>query len=133
MYRMASAWRDDMAFCASFSVYEVFHLLKKMLYHPDPPGREVLQRPFYTIRGWGPGGDCDDKAIAAGAWMHLREIPFRFVAVSNTQNKPLHHVYTEINIGGRGWIAFDPTYAFNVLGRPMAYFPVKYYLPGTEG
>lgn len=62
--------------------------------------------------------NCDDKAICAGAWCNLNNFPFRFVAVSMNKDKQLHHVLTEI-FYRKQWITFDPTYRFNVLGRPM--------------
>lgn len=120
MYRLAWAWREDMGIYAASPLHEVFNLLKQIPYMPDPPDTEHLQRPFYTLNNMGAGGDCDDKAIAAGAWANLNRIPFRFVAVSKSPEKDLHHVFTEMYINGE-WIAFDPTYAFNVLGRPVAY------------
>lgn len=109
-----------MAQYASATLQEVFDLLKNIPYQADPPDREHLQRPFYTLNEMGEGGDCDDKAIAAGAWAFLRRIPFRFVAVSKSPEKELHHVFVEMYINGK-WEPFDPTYAFNVLGRPVAY------------
>lgn len=120
MYRLAWAWREDMAGYAASSLQEVFDLLKNIPYKADPPDSEHLQRPFYTLNEMGAGGDCDDKAIAAGAWANLRGYPFRFVAVSKFADKDLHHVFTEMYIQ-QTWFPFDPTYAFNVLGRPTAY------------
>lgn len=127
MYRMASAWKQDMAPYASMSAAQVFNLLRLIPYRPDPPDVEFLQRPLHTIRMTGQGGDCDDKAIAAGSWAHLNGIPYRFVAVSRFPDRPLHHVYAEMYIGTR-WIAFDPTYSFNVLGRPMCEYPQRVVL-----
>ena len=118
MYRIAYAWRDDMAAYASLSLNELFTLLKNIPFNADPDDTELLQRPFYTLNQLGRGGDCDDKAICAGAWCHLNRLPFRFIAVAVTPATELHHVLTEIYYRGQ-WIEFDPTYAFNVLGRPL--------------
>ena len=126
MYRIASAWRDDMAPYASMSLHELFDMLKDIPFHPDPDETELLQRPFYTLTGAGPGGDCDDKAICAGAWCNLRGIRFRFVAVSRSR-APLHHVFTELYLKDTWW-NFDPTYAFNVLGRPDIAYPQRQVL-----
>lgn len=127
MYRLASAWAQDMAPYATYSLSQTFQLLKALPYRPDPPDVEFLQRPLYTLSRTGGGGDCDDKAIAAGAWATLNRIPYRFVAVSRYKDRPLHHVFTEMYIGGK-WIAFDPTYSFNVLGRPMCEYPQRVLL-----
>ncbi len=131
MYRLASAWRDDMAPYASMSPQELFDFLKDIPFNADPDdetgeGMEFLQRSYYTVTQSGPGGDCDDKAICVGAWANLRNIPFRFVAVSRS-DEPLHHVLTELYIQGVWW-NFDPTYAFNVLGRPDIAYPQRQIL-----
>lgn len=118
MYRIAYAWKDDMAAYASMSMSELFDFLKKIPFNADPLDTELLQRPFYTVNQLGRGGDCDDMAICVGAWCHLNRLPFRFLAVSMNPDGVLHHVLTEIFYRG-SWIEFDPTYAFNVLGRPL--------------
>lgn len=118
MYRIAYAWKDDMAAHASMNLNELFDLLKNIPFNADPNDTELLQRPFYTLNQLGCGGDCDDKAIAVGAWCNLNKLPFRFLAVSMQPDGVLHHVLTEIFYRGK-WIEFDPTYSFNVLGRPL--------------
>ncbi len=126
MYRFADAWRDDMAPYASMTLQELFDLLKSIPFHADPEDMEYLQRPFYTLNQLGRGGDCDDKAICVGAWANLNGIPFRFVAVSRDET-PLHHVLTELYIQNVWW-NFDPTYAFNALGRPDCIYPQRQIL-----
>ncbi len=134
MYRIAYAWKDDMAAYASYSMQELFDLLKKIPFNADPDDTELLQRPFYTLNQIGKGGDCDDKAICAGAWCHLNRLPFRFLAVSMQPDGQLHHVLTEIYVStyerpSQGtWIEFDPTYSFNVLGRPLKAYTNRLYL-----
>lgn len=118
MYRIAYAWKDDMAAYATLNLSELFNLLKNIPFNADPVDTELLQQPFYTLNQMGRGGDCDDKAICVGAWCHLNKLPFRFLAVSTQANGELHHVLTEILYHG-SWIEFDPTYRFNVLGRPL--------------
>jgi len=127
MYRMAFAWADDMAPYASLNLQELFDLLKNIPFHADPADTEFLQRPWYTLTQSAVGGDCDDFAICVGAWATLRGIPFRFVAVSRSKNADLHHVLTELYLENR-WIEFDPTYAFNVLGRPLQVYPKRLIL-----
>lgn len=127
MYRIAFAWQEDMAPYASMSLQELFDLLKNIPFLADPKDTESLHRPWFTLNQIGDGRDCDDKAIATGAWCHLRGIKFRFVAVSRLANIPLHHVLTEMYLNGR-WFEFDPTYAFNVLGRPLQVYPKRMIL-----
>lgn len=130
MYRLAFAYRDDMAPYASMSLQELFDLLKNLPWTADPEDTEFLKRPFFTLHRMGPGGDCDDKMICVGAWCNLLGIPFRFVAVSKSLKDPLHHVVVEMYIQGT-WELFDPTYAFNVLGRPISIYPQRVILrPG---
>lgn len=127
MYRIAFAWKEDMAAYASMNLQELFDLLKNIPFNADPKDTELLQRPWFTLNQAGKGGDCDDKAIATGAWCHLRGIRFRFVAVSRSLKIPLHHVLTEMYLNGK-WFEFDPTYAFNVLGRPLSVYPKRLVL-----
>ncbi len=127
MYRLAYAFRDDMAPYATLSLQELFDLLKNLPWNADPTDTEFLQRPWFTLNQTGPGGDCDDKMICVGAWCNLLGIPFRFTAVSTTLKDPLHHVVTEMYIGGT-WELFDPTYAYNVLGRPISIYPQRMIL-----
>lgn len=127
MYRIAYAWKEDMAPYASMDLQELFDLLKNIPFNADPVDMELLQRPWFTLNQAGKGGDCDDKSICVGAWCHLRGVPFRFVAVSRDAKSPLHHVLTEMYLNGE-WFEFDPTYAFNVLGRPLQVYPKRLVL-----
>ncbi len=118
MYRIAYAWKDDMGAYASLTLDELFQLLKAIPFKADPDETELLQRPFYTLNQIGQGGDCDDKAICVGAWCNLNQLPFRFLAVSMQPDAVLHHVLTEVFYRGK-WTECDPTYSFNILGRPL--------------
>jgi len=128
MHRIAWAWRGDLGGLNSMRLRDFFNMVKRIPYRPDPPGKEVIQRPWYTLRSLGTGGDCDDKAVVMGAWAHNHGVPFRFVAVSKSLDRDLHHVYTEFHVAKNIWAPVDPTYAFNVLGRPMANYPKRVIL-----
>ena len=127
MYDMARRYRRDMAPFAHMSAYEVFDLVKSVPFRPDPPDEEVLQRPLYTLSGQGTGGDCDDKCIALAAWAFLVGMPVRFVAVRRADKDVIHHVMCELYING-AWMHADPTYDFNVLGRPREQYAEHVYL-----
>lgn len=119
----------DVAAYATLSLPEIFDLVKSIPYRRDPKkpnGKvtELLQRPAYTLARTGHGGDCDDKAMVLASWAKLNGIPFRFVAVGRAKNLPLHHVLVELYIQGN-WVHVDPTYAGNVLGRPLAVYGRK--------
>ena len=122
MHRMVEKYHSDMAPYASLSLPEIFDKIKSLKFNHDPPGVEVLKRPYYTMHGIGPGGDCDDKCIALASWAVLNNIPYRFLGVGRKKpgQKPgskilLTHVFTQLYIN-REWLNADCTYGFNVLG-----------------
>lgn len=107
------------------SLPQMFNLVKNLPFNPDPEGHELLKRPFFTLNGLGPGGDCDDKAIVMASWARLNRLDYRFIACGRvepglkpgcTSEIPLTHVFVLIKINDR-WVVCDPTYAFNSLGR----------------
>lgn len=115
MHRMVRTYRNDMLPYAHLSLPDVFDLIKRIPFRPDPPDRELLQRPYYTMNHFGFGGDCDDKAICLACYCDLVGIGYRFVAVRRPDRDSLHHVFTELYIGDK-WISADATYPFNSLG-----------------
>jgi len=124
----------DMAPWASCSMLEIFNKIKKIPFVFDPVRKEkdpktgkiekvrqeLLKRPKFTMEMIGPGGDCDDKAIAMASWAKLNGLPWRFVAVGrkrpDMRTIPLTHVFAEVKILD-SWIPCDCTYAFNNLGQ----------------
>lgn len=128
MGRMVETYHRDMAPYAHLSALEIFERIKHIPYVPDPKNEEVLQRPAYTMTATGAGGDCDDKAIALASWARIHGIPYRFVTIRRPDKKIYHHVFPELYISG-SWIAADPTYAFNEMGRirgPVAQATIIY-------
>jgi hypothetical protein len=119
MKKMVNKYYEDMAPYASLSLTEIFEKIASLPFNPDPDNIELLKRPYYTMHRIGPGGDCDDKAIAMASWAKLTGIPWRFVGTG--RKKPgkkrilLSHVYTELYILGE-WLNCDCTYSFNILG-----------------
>lgn len=118
MVRLASRYYRDVAPFAGMSPTEFYDKLKKIPYNRDPVTTEFLQRPYFTLAGNRPGGDCDDKAIAAGAYAICNGYPFRFVAMGRYADKPLHHVATDMLMHG-SWTHFDPTYSDQVFGEHL--------------
>jgi hypothetical protein len=121
MHQMVRQFSMDMAPYASMSLPEIYDKIKRLPFRHDPPGTEVVKRPYYTMRGIGAGGDCDDKCVALASWARLNSIPYRFIGTG--RKKPgqkkrkilLSHVLCQLYING-GWLWADPTYGFNVLG-----------------
>lgn len=118
MKRLAYVYRDDVAQYATWSIQRFYNLIRSIPYRKDPDNKEVIKRPWYTLKRIGPGGDCDDKAIVIMAWAHVNNIRARFVAVGIYSRKGLHHIITELYYNGN-WIHVDPTYSYNTLGRPL--------------
>lgn len=117
MRQMVYRYWSDMLPYAHLSLPEVFTIIKNIPYREDPPNEETLMRPYYTMNSMGWGGDCDDKCIALASYAYMEHIPFRFIAIRRRGKKQLHHVLCELYIMNR-WLHADPTYSFNVLGRP---------------
>lgn len=115
MHTIVEGYRDDMLPWASLGPLEIFEIVKKIPYRPDPEPVEFIQRPYYTMSGTGPGGDCDDKAVCIAAWARLNGHPYRFVVVGGPADPEPSHVFAEVELGGR-FIPMDVTYSFGAPG-----------------
>lgn len=109
----------DMALYASLSIQEIFDLVKKLPFRPDPQNNELVKRPKFTMERTGPGGDCDDKSICIAAWAKLNSIKWDFVAVGRKRpgkwRIPLTHVFVRLYYPNNA-LNIDATYSTNVLG-----------------
>ncbi len=119
MHQMVNEFYTDMAPYASLSLTEIYDKIKGIPFEYDPKGVELVKRPYYTMNQIGPGGDCDDKAVALASWAVLNSIPSRFIGIGYKKNDSkkilLSHVYTQLYIVGE-WLNIDSTYNFNTLG-----------------
>jgi len=115
MYALVKRFSGDLGEFANYSLEEFFNHVKKIPYKKDPDGIEYLTRPEAFLKSYGRGQDCDDRAITIGSWAKENGLQFRFIATGKHKDKPIHHVYPEILIGGK-WIVADATYPENVLG-----------------
>lgn len=116
MVRLADKYRSDVAPFGHLTPQQFFDKIKNIPYNRDPHATEFLQRPYFTLAGNRPGGDCDDKAICIGAYAILHGYPFRFVAMAKNPNTSLHHVATDVMMGGQ-YVHLDPTYNQNIMGQ----------------
>lgn len=116
MKKVVETFYKDMLPFAHLSLLQVFDIIKRLPYRPDPLTTETLMRPCHTMQMRGTGGDCDDKAIALAAYARLFNIPYRFIAIRRANRKNLHHVAVELYTNNR-WLFCDPTYSFNTIGR----------------
>lgn len=99
------------------AIYNDF--LKRWRYVHDPDFAEWVTIGGPQIWGqiWGADqprgkkgyGDCDDATVAIGAALAAIGMPVRIVTIA-TLHAPglLSHVYPEVKIPGRGWLAIDP-------------------------
>jgi hypothetical protein len=116
MRKVVEKYYRDMAPYASLSLLQVFDLIKRLPYRPDPVSVETLMRPSHTMAMRGSGGDCDCKSLALASWARLQSIPYRFIAIRRVGRKHLHHVAVELYTHNN-WLFCDPTYSFNTIGR----------------
>lgn len=119
MYRLASQYKDDVGKYHLDTVYKIFHFVRDIPYARDIDSCgviECLKRPGYGVFE----GDCDDKAIIAGAALTLINIPWRFVTVSRRSDHEMQHVYLEIFFD-RMWKPFDGTYSTNDIFTERTY------------
>lgn len=127
MRELSVRYQNDVAEYGHLSLIQFYDLIKNIPYKPDPKKMEFLQRPYYTLKERGKGGDCDDKAICIGAYCALAKLPFRFVALGRKAGGRLHHVIIEVMIDNhldeRRWVHLDATYSFNTIGKPMYDYP----------
>jgi hypothetical protein len=118
MGRIAIQYHADLAPWATWSLSDLCEMIRGHQYRPDPPDREHLSRPIYTLNGWVEYFDCDDRAICVGAWAECRGWPFRFVAAGRPWSDEVHHVYAEVLPPGMDWIYADCTYPHHRVGSP---------------
>lgn len=137
MEELAVWYQRDVAEYFHLSLIQFYDFIKNIPYKADPKEHEFLQRPYYTLKQRGKGGDCDDKCICLGSYLAAAGIPFRFVALGNDSgpNARLHHVITEALIedskGNKRWIHLDPTYSYNTIGAQLRNYGKR--LEITEG
>jgi len=128
MERLTRSYHADMKMFDAHSLEQVFNFIKSLPYKADPQNIEFLSRPAFTIQNGAQYRDCDDKCIALGAYLYRKGVPFRFVAVSNFQGQPIHHVLIQAKINGRKRI-IDATYPQN---RLYHFKPILEFVPITK-
>ncbi len=110
MFDMARRYAADLLPFAHLSFEEFYNHVRRLKYHADPPGVEMLSRPRYTVRpDWPFARDCDDKAILLLAFAFLKGLRSRLACVGTRPGAGPHHVYPEIELGG-AWVPTDATY-----------------------
>jgi len=111
------------------SLQRYFDLIKNLPYIADPHGIEFVSRPALTLTNKTLFRDCDDKAVLIGCYLYHKNIPFRFIAVSEKPTKELHHTLVEVQTEPKAYI--DATYSKNRLFKLNKPFTRKDYISGV--
>ena len=127
-YQMARLVKDywtDVLFFSNTPLIKFFNLVKRLKYIPDARGIEIIHRPKHVLNPKAKYRDCDDKAILLGAYLYMKKIPFRFIAVSNRPDKTIHHVLIQAKVYNKSRL-LDGTYPKNKIFK---FKPIHYFKP----
>ena len=117
MYESAKYYKDLGQYLDT-SLNQMFNFVRSIPYKEDDIKTELVARPKYLIRKRFLNGlDCKKKAVLMGAWCNAHNIPFNFVAVSERDDKVIHHVFVQGFIDNE-WRNIDPTYSNYKLFEP---------------
>lgn len=94
----------------------VFNRLRRVVtYRRDPFQVEWVQSPWRTLEMG--AGDCDDMSVLIASIMGSLGARYRFVTLKADMGRPdeWSHIFPEIFVSGKGWVAADMSVA-NDLG-----------------
>lgn len=138
MFGVIKKYSSDVAPYASMSPEAFYHLVRKIPYKADPRGNEFLQRPWATLSGASPWGDCDDFAILLGSYAVQKGIRYRLAIGGSKAYRnlntgklvvPFHHVWPEFEVLGM-WKPFDATYSrYSPYIHNQKYLRIQYFYP----
>lgn len=112
-------------YCYAKSLYE--YCRDRIRYTFDPVGVELVESPE-RILFESKIADCDSIVTVLATMCEAIGLPCRFVTVKADKFRPneYSHVYMEVNIPNRGWVAADPTMPTKEFGwSPDPKFPTK--------
>jgi hypothetical protein len=110
-------------YCYCKSLYE--YCRDQIKYTFDPVGVELVESPERILLE-SKIADCDSIVTVLATMYEAIGFPSRFVTVKADKLRPndYSHVYLEVNIPGRGWVAADPTMPTKEFGwAPDPQFP----------
>lgn len=117
IFELIQKYYEDLSSKSNYSIEQIYDLVRKLPYVPDPKNEETISRPKYTLKSnWAGARDCDDKTVILGAWAYSKSIPFRLIV--SGQKKTPHHVYPEFFILNV-WVPMDATYSYCKLGKKL--------------
>ena len=91
------------------TLHEFYDLVRSIPYEENPVGYEFVVRPGFSLEDLNSPLDCKQKAVLIGAWLYANNIEWRLAAVSEQDDKEIHHVLVQANIKG-SWKNIDATY-----------------------
>jgi hypothetical protein len=113
--RMSKQYFNDLQSMKDLNIYQIFDYLSKTIkFEKDPDGNEFIQRPCYLMKTG--KGDCDCKTTFFLAWLRLKGYPAGYSIVTDTDNKPYHHIFPFMYEGNK-IIDLDATYPHNKIGE----------------
>lgn len=112
MHKWVSLYCEDALPLVNMGISEIFQYVENLPYIYDDqidPDKEFLYRParFKEL----PGLDCKKKSILIACWATLKNIPYRFLAVNDSNDlgsDGISHVFCQIFTAGN-WISMDAT------------------------
>lgn len=101
----------------AMDVQQYFDYVKNIPYIRDVKKTEVVSRPKFLLTVF-EALDCKKKSILMGSFMKLKygDGSYRLCLSSNSPDKVIKHIFTQININGN-WINADATYSRNSIGQ----------------
>lgn len=124
MYSLTESFFADIGSRAREPFSSWFDYVKMIPYESDEdkiPERvvEFVARPLYTMnRAMLPRIDCKKKSILIGSWARANDLPYRYIAVSDSPDREVSHVFPQIDFrDGRGWVNVDATLPGNKIGQ----------------
>jgi len=104
---------DIPAEMVAWSAKRFFRHVANLPFRDDPQEIESVARPAFTLDpDWEGPRDCDDKAVLIGAWLYLRKIPFRFLAVAYEPFSDVEHAVVECHPADADPFIIDATYHY---------------------
>jgi hypothetical protein len=101
----------------NMSIEQFFDFVKNIPYIRDIKKTEIVSRPKFLLTVF-KALDCKKKSILMGSYMKLKygDGSYRLCLSSNSPDKVIKHIFTQINIDGN-WINADATYSKNRIGQ----------------
>jgi len=106
IYEQAQFYQD-LGFMLDLPMQEFFNRVKKIPYVENPETHEFVKRPQYILSD--NMKDCKSAAVLIGAYLEAHGIPWRLIAISEREDKNIHHVFPQAFINGE-WKNLDATY-----------------------